>query len=493
MGTWAWDPRRDVVELDQRALDILGGELGADFSFATSVRKYLPPENAEQYQACVRRIMEPGSHENQFEVELNWRRPDGRSIWIQMTGQSHFDEEGGRRRVYLLTGTILDITERKRSEEALAEASRQKDRFLATLAHELRNPLAPLGYAAELLREDPPRELEWSRDVIERQVAHLTRLIDDLLDLSRINRDRLDVRRERIEIADVVQAAIDATRPVLAEASQRLDVSLPPEPVYLHGDLVRLTQVLTNLLKNAAKFSAGPGRVEVDVALEGPFVSIAVRDTGIGIPPEALPHVFEMFYQSDSSAARTHGGLGIGLYLVRRLVELHGGTVEARSGPERPGSELIVRLPVVPSTAAARDAGAAAGATQRFASTAPSARVLVVDDNKDSADALAKLLRGSGHDVDVRYDGASAVAAAESGRPDVILLDLGMPSFDGYEVCRRIRESSWGKPMRLVAVTGWGREEDRERTRTIGFDDHLVKPVTHAAIESLLRRGGERL
>lgn len=489
MGTWSWDPRRDVASFDKRALEILGGDLGSDFSFATSVREHLPPENAEQYAQCVRRIMEPGADDEVFEVELNWTRPDRRRIWIQMTGQSHFEGEGPSRQVRLLTGTLLDITERKQTEEALAEASRQKDRFLATLAHELRNPLAPLGYAVELLSEDSPRELEWSRGVIERQVNHLSRLIDDLLDLSRINRDRLEVRRERLAVADVVQAAVEASLPTLNEARQSLDVTGPPEPVFVHGDLVRLTQVLTNLLKNAAKFSAGPGRVGLAISRDGGDVVLSVRDSGIGIPRDELPHVFDMFYQSSASASRTHGGLGIGLYLVRRLVELHGGTVEARSAGAGQGSEFVVRLPAL-SPRAAGEAAGARGAGPAADPTAGATRVLVVDDNKDSADALAKLLRGAGHRVDVQYGGAAAVDAAASFRPDVVLLDLGMPNLDGYEVCRRIREQPWGKPMRLVALTGWGRTEDRERSREYGFDDHLVKPVTLASIKSMLQRGG---
>ena len=474
MGTWSWDPVLDVAAHDARALEILGGE-SSELSFAAALGQHLPPDSAERYAHCLQRVLDPAAGDPRFEEDLQWRRDDGERIWVQMTGQAEFEGEGRGRHVARITGTIVDITERKRNEEALKEANRQKDRFLATLAHELRNPLAPVYYAAELLQGRSREELDWARGVIERQVAHLTRLIDDLLDISRITRDQLEVRLEPIAVGDVVQAAIEASRTILREHGQELIVQLPAEPIVIHGDLVRLTQVLTNLLKNAAKFTARPGRVWLTVEHTVAEVSICVRDNGIGISSEELEHVFEMFYQSRRSRERTQGGLGVGLYLVRRLVELHGGTVRARSEGEGRGSDFIVRLPVARQRKA-DEIRRPAAAVERGG----------IHDNQDSADALAKLLRSGGNAVETAYEGWAALDAAASFRPEIVLLDLGMPTIDGYEVCRRIREQAWGKEVWLIALTGWGRAEDRARTRKAGFDDHLVKPVTLAAVESVL-------
>jgi PAS domain S-box-containing protein len=484
MGTWFWLPHEDIVTLDATAVRVLDSDPASGHTFANALEKHLAAESVEKCKACLDRILRAGIPDDVFEVELRWKRSDGRLIWVQMTGQAHFEGTAETRRVTAVHGTVVDITERKCNQEALAEASRQKDRFLAMLAHELRNPLAPLAYAVELLRVELTPELDWSRGVIERQVRHLTRLIDDLLDVSRIDRDRLAVQRERLPIADVLAAALEASRPTLQAASQQLDVEQPAEPVYVYGDFVRLTQVLTNLLENAAKFSLAPGRVRISVRRSAEEVVIAVRDSGVGIPREELARVFDMFYQSKASTAHMRGGLGIGLYLVRRLVELHGGRVEARSQGHGHGSEFLVTLPTLPAES---DGPAEDETEEGVRKQGTRLRVLIVDDNKDSADALAKLLQGGGHRTEVRYDGESAFAAAEALRPDVVLLDLGMPQVDGYEVCRRIRARSWGRRTRIVALTGWGRPEDRERTRAGGFDDHLVKPVEIGALEAVLR------
>jgi PAS domain S-box-containing protein len=389
-------------------------------------------------------------------------------------------------------------TERRMAEEALQEADRQKDEFLAQLAHELRNPLAPVRNAVELLRLKAPDEPEirWSRDVIERQVSHLTRLIDDLLDVSRITRNKLELRKQRLDLAEVVQAAVETSRPAIEQSGHELTVTLPAEPVYLYGDLVRLAQVLMNLLTNAAKYTEPGGRIwlTAELASDGrPEVVVRVKDTGMGIPAEKLPRLFEMFFQVDRSLERAQGGLGIGLSLVRRLVELHGGRVEAHSdGPGR-GSEFVAHLPalVEPPKIVPSPRPAAEGETKDSGR-----RILVVDDNQDSADSLAMLLGMTGHEVETAYDGLEAVEAAERVRPDVVLLDLGMPRLNGYDACRRIREQPWGKDVVLIALTGWGQEEDRRRTAEAGFDGHLVKPVDHAALAELLAGRlsfGERL
>ena len=487
MGTWSWDPIRDVAYHDARAREILAGAAG-EGTFAKALERHLAPEAAERYRRGLERIIDPASDVHHFEVELPWRRPNGEWMWVLMTGEAHFEGEGAEKRVTLVTGTVVDITARKLNEEALKEASRQKDRFLATLAHELRNPLAPLYYAVDLLQSESRDELEWARGVIERQVSHLTRLIDDLLDISRIGRGQLEVRREPVVVQDVVHAAVEASRGALKEHEQELIVDLPPAPVVVRGDFVRLTQVVTNLLTNAAKFSPRPGTVEVTVETEPDSrVRLSVKDTGVGISPEDLPHVFEMFYRGGGSVERPYGGLGVGLYLVRSLVELHGGTISAESEGRGRGAVFTVRLPVEDSESAPpRPSG---GRTEGTALS--SKRVLIVDDNRDSADALAKLLRSGGNDVTTAYEGCAALAAAERLKPDVVLLDLGMPTIDGYEVCRRIRERQWGKDILLVALTGWGRAEDRERTREAGFDEHLVKPVGLADVESMLRARSE--
>ncbi len=374
----------------------------------------------------------------------------------------------------------------------LRRADRRKDEFLAILAHELRNPLAPIRNAVAVLRmagADEEKQ-QWSREVIDRQVAQMGRLLDDLLDASRITRGKLVLRKERITLGQVVASAIETSRPLIDEQGHALSVTLPPQPVELEADLSRLAQVLSNLLINAAKYTERGGHIwltaEVPTKEDGQppdAVAIAVRDDGIGIAPDHLPRLFDMFSQADSALDRAQGGLGIGLSLVRGLVELHGGTVEAKSdGPGR-GSEFIVRLPLpatlvdAGATTADKDGGAAAGRT---------CRVLVADDNEDSANTMAMILRLLGHEVKTAYEGRHAVELAGEFRPHAVLLDLGMPKFNGYDTCRSIRQQPWGREMVLIAMTGWGQQEDRRRTQEAGFDHHLVKPIDIAALAKLL-------
>jgi CheY-like chemotaxis protein len=346
----------------------------------------------------------------------------------------------------------------------------------------LRNPLAPLKNAAELLRS-PFAEPAWCRDMIDRQVNHLSRLIDDLLDVSRIARDKLELRKAVIEIGDVIRSAVEASRPLIESCGQTLVVAPLPESVYVDGDLVRLTQVLTNLLTNAAKFSQGAGAIRLSARHDGGMVAISVADSGIGITQDEITRVFDRFYQSRRRSARFLGGLGIGLSLVRRLVELHGGTVEALSeGPGR-GSEFVVRLPIETGHVA-DSTGASDGPFER--STGTRRRVLIVDDNIDGANSLGSLLAFLGHDTAMEYDGQGAIDRAVAFDADVVLLDLGMPGLDGFEICRRLRASDLPHRPRIVAMTGWGREEDRARTAAAGFDAHLVKPVDVATLARLL-------
>ncbi len=374
--------------------------------------------------------------------------------------------------------------ERLRLLNELTDADRRKDEFLATLAHELRNPLAPIRNAVQMLRLKGPDEpeLHWGRDLIERQVEHLTRLIDDLLDISRITRNRLELRKQRVELAEVITAAVESSRPAIEQGGHELTVTLPSQPIYLNGDLVRLAQVFLNLLTNAAKYTEHGGRIWLTAERQSSDVVVRVKDTGVGIPAEKLPRLFEMFFQVDRTLERSQGGLGIGLSLVRQLVELHGGRVVARSEGVGKGSEFIVSLPVLIDNSKPPQSPAPSGNGR---TKSPDRRILVVDDNRDSADSLAMLLRLTGNEVHTAYDGVAGVETAERVRPDVVLLDIGMPKLNGYEVCRRIRGEAWGKGLMLIALTGWGQDDDHRRTVEAGFDAHMVKPVDPTALAEL--------
>jgi PAS domain S-box-containing protein len=382
-----------------------------------------------------------------------------------------------------------DVTERRRLEDDLrrlaadlSEADRRKNEFLALLAHELRNPIAPISNAARALSlgASDSKEVRAASDMLERQVGQLARLVDDLLDISRITRGRIELRQERVELGPIVQHAVEAVKVTYASMNQELTVSLPPEPIFLDADPTRLAQIVGNLLNNACKFTDRGGRVSLTVERSDGSASIRVRDNGIGFKPEHLPRMFEMFAQVDTSLERSRDGLGIGLTLVKTLTEMHGGTVEAHSeGPGR-GSEFIVRLPVM-----AGESEAPATSVEEPPQP-PRRRILVVDDNRDSAESLAMLLTIFGHDVNTAHDGLEAIEAAQRLRPEVVLLDIGLPQLNGYEVSRHIRNQPWGKDLTLVALTGWGQEEDRNRSREAGFDAHMIKPVDQDALLSLL-------
>ena len=371
------------------------------------------------------------------------------------------------------------------SREALREADQRKDEFLATLAHELRNPLAPLRNSLRVLRlsnGDAPAVLERTREMMERQVNHMVRLVDDLMEVSRITRGKIELRRETMDIAAVVKSAIETSRPLVEAGHHKLMVSLPPSAVTVNVDPVRIAQVLSNLLNNAAKYTPDGGRIWLNVGVVGNEVVLSVRDTGAGIPAESLPKVFDLFTQVERTYDRAQGGLGIGLTLVRSLVHLHGGTVEAFSDGPGLGSEFVVRLPrsaVVPSHPGNGDAH------ERSSAIAPH-RILVVDDSRDAADSLDMLLRYLGAEVQTAHDGPSALEAIGTFRPSVVLLDIGLPGMDGYEVARRARLLEPGANFKLVALTGWGQEEDRRRSREAGIDHHLIKPVDPGTLEQLL-------
>jgi signal transduction histidine kinase/CheY-like chemotaxis protein len=375
---------------------------------------------------------------------------------------------------------------RVRSEEALRDADRRKDEFLATLAHELRNPLAPIRASLQVLRvaSHDPRRVETACAVMDRQVGQMVRLIDDLLDVSRITHGQLVLKRERIALATVVESAVETLRPVLDGAEQTLVVVLPPEPVWLDGDVVRLAQTLGNLLGNASKYSPRGARIAVEARIDGQSLALCVRDPGLGIAPDMLPRIFDLFTRAETSHEPATGGLGIGLSLVKRLVEMHGGTVAAQSdGPGR-GSAFTVRLP----TAAPPVAVATAATGDARPASPERRRILVVDDNRDAAESLQTLLALWGHEVAVVHDGLEAVAQALAFRPDVVLLDIGLPRMNGYDACRAIRAQSGGTEAVIVAITGWGQEQDRRRSEEAGFDAHLVKPVEERALREVVAR-----
>ena len=416
------------------------------------------------------------------------RRHDGEMRWHLSRMLPVRDDHG---RIVRWFGTNTDITDQIEAANELrelaanlSEADRRKDVFLATLAHELRNPLAPIRNALSVLKhnEDNPQAFDETREMLERQVQQMVRLIDDLLDLSRISRNRIDLRKEDVVLSEVIEHAVETCRPIIDEAEHTLTVSLPEEPIHLHADKVRLAQVFLNLLNNSAKYTERGGKIELSARVEGSEVVVAVQDNGIGIPAGMLAHVFDMFTQIDPSLERAQGGLGIGLTLVKRLVEMHGGATEARSAGPGHGSTFTVRLPKSsPRTQPPKPVVEATAGT-----AAPRRRILVVDDNRDSARSLAMLLKLAGHEAHTAFDGQEALTAAESVLPEVVLLDIGLPKLNGYEVARKIREHAWGEAMVLVALTGWGQDEDRRKSKEAGFNHHFVKPVEQSALQSYL-------
>jgi len=450
--------------------EILGRNFSAIFT-PEDLRAGMPGQELQQAREAGR------AEDERWHV-----RKDGRRFWaLGIVTPMH--DAGGN-----LTGfskILRDMTDRKRAEEALQEADRHKDVFLATLAHELRNPMVPLRNGLQLLRlTTEPEAREQARAMMERQLGQMVRLVDDLLDISRISRNKLELRKARIELWAVVQSAVETARPQIEASGHTLTVTLPPSPVYLHADLTRLAQVFWNLLNNSAKYTEPGGRITLTASVQGAEAVVTVEDTGIGIPAEALPHLFEMFSQVDRNLDRAQGGLGIGLALVKGLTEAHGGTVEVFSAGAGKGSSFVVRLPVsrgvpVRETQSPTD-GAAFG---------PRRRILVVDDNRDGASSLAMLLTVMGHDTRIAHDGLEGVELAEAFRPDLIVLDIGLPKLNGLDACRRIRQQPWAKNVVIAAATGWGQDEDRRRSEEAGFDHHLVKPVDAAALGKLAANG----
>jgi PAS domain S-box-containing protein len=422
---------------------------------------------------------------DRFVTTYRVRHKDGR--WLHVMDRALFERNAADKVVRIL-GCAVDISEQKQAEETLREDDRRKDEFLATLAHELRNPLAPLRNALEVMRLDPGNLEMFAHlnEIMERQLGHLVRLVDDLLDVSRITRGKIELRSERIDVAKVVESALETSRPLIEAENHQLSVLLPGHPVFVMGDLTRLAQVVSNLLNNSAKYTPPHGQIGLTVEANGGELLIRVRDNGLGIPPTMLPRVFNMFTQVERTRDHAQGGLGIGLTLVRRLVEMHKGRVEAFSEGSNKGSEFVIHLPLAPVSSEDFRSDGAADTHLQDGAVRSRLRVLVVDDNLDSLTSLAMLLRMSGDEVRTATDGAAALDVAKAFRPEVVLLDLGLPGMDGYEVGRRIRKMPEARSAVLVAQTGWGQDEDRRRSAEAGFNAHLVKPVDPAELQRIL-------
>jgi PAS domain S-box-containing protein len=485
MGTWEYDLLKCRSFWSEELERMHGLEPGTFDGSVEMVLKLVHPLDMERFADLLRNCSP--SREADHEVEFRMVRPDGAVRWLASRGRLIVDENGTPTRI---VGVCADITDLKRMAETAREADRRKDEFLATLAHELRNPLAAVRAGVAVIRKahlDGAAVVEHC-SIVERQLRQLTRMVDDLLDVADITRRGLPLEKTRVEIGAIVRMALEQVRPLIEEAGHALSARLPAEPILLDADPARLVQVLTNLLNNAVKYSPRGGRIQISVQREHDELRINVKDSGIGIPAEKLESVFEMFGQLDRSLESGYKGLGIGLALARTLVAKHGGRIKAHSEGLGRGSEFSVWLPLAMAARSVHVLGQPAD--DLAASTG--CRVLMVDDNHDVATAMSRLMRILGHEVRVAYNGAQALELAESFRPDVVLLDIAMPQMNGYEVARALRSRSLSRNMVLVAVTGWGREHDQRRSAEAGFDRHMTKPVDPIALETFLESVSRR-
>jgi PAS domain S-box-containing protein len=443
-----------------------------------SVRMLIPDDRQDEEVMILSRLRRGERIEHYETIRVT---KEGRLIDVSVTISPLRDETGT---VVGASKVARDVTVQKQIERELHEADERKNEFLAILAHELRNPLGPIRHAVKILRARAPSpdELNWATNIIDRQTEHMTRLVEDLLDVSRITRGTIELRRERVDVATILQTAVEASSALMERNRHQLKVITPAQPLYVEGDITRLTQVVTNLLDNAAKYTDPGGKIWLAGEGEGDTAVIRVKDSGIGIPSEMLPRIFDMFTQAGLSLERSQGGLGVGLALVDRLVRLHGGTVTAYSAGAGQGSQFIIRLPVAPAQKGAaaerREAPLPAGANR--------CRVLVVDDNVDSVESLAMLLRMTGHEVETASDGEAALHRAEEFRPDLAILDIGLPKMNGYDLAKQIRRRPWAKDVVLIALTGWGQAQHRLRSKESGFNHHLTKPVEFDALQQIL-------
>ncbi|HKQ78520.1 MAG TPA: PAS domain-containing protein [Blastocatellia bacterium] len=486
LGSWHQDWGANDMDSSAACKANFGRSPDATFTY-DDLLETIHPDDRDRVRASVQQAVE--NHEESVEeCRVVW--PDGSLHWISVLGRTTYDPDG---QPLYSDGVTLDVTERKILEESLRhkteslqEADRRKDEFLATLAHELRNPLAPIRNAIHILakRSDDPALVAQSCDMLKRQVQQIVRLMDDLLEVSRIGRGKISLQKARVDLAQVVTTAVETTRSLIEACRHKLNISLPESPFIIEADAVRLAQVLSNLINNAAKYTDHGGRIDLIAERVNGDLTLRVRDNGIGIAPEKLPQVFDMFAQVESAKERSQGGLGIGLTLARRLVEMHGGKIEAHSAGLGKGSEFVVRLPAL-AAPLVKSARKPAGNSPTQAANG-SRRILIMDDNVDSAESMAVLLRLDGHEVQIAYDGLTALEEARVFRPDIIFLDLNLPEMDGYEVARRLRLEAELGGMTLVAMTGYGQEEDRRRTQEAGFHHHFVKPIDYDMLQELL-------
>ena len=474
-GDWELDRQTGQMVWSEQMRRLFGVDADEPISFELFQARVHPDDRAARREA----IAEAWTS-GVLTLEYRIVRPDGQERWVSSRGRVVRSADGRERMI----GVVGDITEQKRTLQALQDADRRKDEFLATLAHELRNPLAPLRNSLAIVQRsrNDADVFERASGVMERQLEQLVRLIDDLLDVSRISLDKLNLRLEPTDLGAVIEHAVEGCRPSAQRAGHAIEVRLPEGAIRLQADRARLSQVFSNLIGNACKFTPDGGRVSVEARVVDGRAVVSVRDDGIGIAAADLERVFEMFSQLDESLERRHGGLGIGLTLVRRLVEMHGGSVVAKSAGLAQGSEFVVTLPLAQQRAGDQCSAAPPDAP----SAGQRRRMLVVDDNGDSADSLALLLSLAGHETHVARDGPEALARADALRPDAVLLDLGLPGLSGYEVCRRLRCEPWAREIQIVAITGWGQAEDRLKSKQAGFDAHLVKPVVLDELTALL-------
>jgi PAS domain S-box-containing protein len=492
LGVFDHDMVKGTIVWDARIRELWGVGPDEEITAETFIGG-LHPDDRERIVGMMQEIIHAGN--NAF-IAHEYRvvnRADGSVRWIAATGRAYFEA----RRIVQMVGVVQEITDRKRTELALAQsaeelrrADERKDVFLATLSHELRNPLAPIRTAAQILASPKltPEQLTWVSQVIRRQTGHMASLLEDLLNVARISRGKLVLKKERVRLSSIAQSAIESVQPLIDEKHHRLLVTLPAESLTLHADPLRLSQVLSNLLSNAAKYTDSGGEIKLAATVEEGILVLRVKDNGIGIPREHMGKIFTMFWQAERAAGEFQGGLGIGLPFVEGIVQLHGGTIEARSeGPGR-GSEFIVRLPVFKSLAPLSDirqAATGADALRRH-------RILIVDDDKDTADTLEVMLTLSNYEVRVTYSGQEALSVARDFKPDMALLDLGMPGLDGCGVARALRQEPWASDLRLIALTGWGQPDDQRRATDAGFDEQLLKPIDPDKLQQLLGEPRDR-
>ncbi len=488
VGIWEWNIRTNAIRWDAQMFRIYGVPPTDDgfVTYDTWVKALLPADLAHHEESLRVTVERQGQSTREFRI---LRGGDSEIRTIQGV-EAVRPNPGGQ--AEWVVGTNLDITDRKRVEEELrrlaaeqSEADRRKDEFLATLAHELRNPLAPIRYGLQIMRmsNDNGEAVKQARTMMERQVGQMVHLVDDLLDVSRISQGKLTLRRQKIDLVTVLTNAVETWRTLNAVNGHNLVVDLPADPLYVDADSTRLEQVFSNILNNAAKYSEPGSNIRLSAVRSENQVVVSIKDSGVGIPPEMLSRVFDMFTQVDRSLEKTQGGLGIGLCLVKRLVEMHEGTVEARSEGTGLGSEFIVYLPEASLLVENSDEPIH---EVKSTNSAGNCRILVADDNHDSAETLSMMLTMMGNEVKIANDGLAAVKLAEDFRPNVIMLDIGMPMLNGYEACRRLREQPWTNNVVFLAMTGWGQDEDKRRSQEAGFDHHIVKPVDFVVLEKLL-------